>query len=67
MAPSRAQRLPDTRLAVPVLLLIVFVSLIGFGVVIPLLPFYASVFDASPWQVTLMFASFSAGQFLGEL
>ncbi len=51
----------------PVLLLIVFVSLIGFGVVIPLLPFYASVFDADPWQVTLMFATFSAGQFLGEL
>ena len=42
MAPRRAQRSPDTRLAVPVLLLIVFVSLIGFGVVIPLLPFYAS-------------------------
>ncbi len=54
-------------MAVPVLLLIVFVSLIGFGVVIPLLPFYASVFDAAPWQVTLMFATFSAGQFLGEL
>ena len=67
MAPRRVQRSPDTRLAVPVLLLIVFVSLIGFGVVIPLLPFYASVFEASPWQVTLMFASFSAGQFLAEL
>jgi MFS family permease len=52
---------------VPVLLLIVFVSLIGFGVVIPLLPFYAHVFDATPWQVTLMFSTFSAGQFVGEL
>lgn len=55
------------RLALAVLLLIVFMSLIGFGVVIPLLPFYADVFDASPWQVTLMFSVFSAGQFLGEL
>jgi MFS family permease len=67
MASRRPTAPPDSRLAVPVLLLIVFVSLIGFGVVIPLLPFYASVFHASPWQVTLMFASFSAGQFLGEL
>jgi MFS family permease len=55
------------RLALAVLLLIVFMSLIGFGVVIPLLPFYAEVFDAPPWQVTLMFSVFSAGQFIGEL
>lgn len=67
MPRRRLSEPPDTRFAVPVLLLIVFVSLIGFGVVIPLLPFYASVFDAAPWQVTLMFATFSAGQFLGEL
>lgn len=51
----------------PVLLLLVFLSLIGFGIVIPLLPFFASAFDAAPWQVTLLFATYSAGQFLGEL
>ncbi|MDX5329714.1 MAG: MFS transporter [Caulobacteraceae bacterium] len=54
-------------LAVPVLMGVVFLSLIGFGVVIPLLPFYATVFDASAWQVTSMFAVFAAGQFFGEL
>lgn len=53
--------------AVPVLLLLVFLSLIGFGVVIPLLPFFASAFDAKPWQVALLFSVYSAGQFLGEL
>jgi len=53
--------------AVPVLLLLVFLSLIGFGVVIPLLPFFATAFDAAPWQVSLLFATYSAGQFLGEL
>ena len=53
--------------AVPVLLLLVFLSLIGFGVVIPLLPFFASAFDAQAWQVTLLFSVYSAGQFLGEL
>lgn len=49
------------------MLLLVFLSLIGFGIVIPLLPFFASAFDAEPWQVTLLFAVYSAGQFLGEL
>jgi MFS family permease len=68
MSPASASSAPPhARLAVPVLLVVVFLSLIGFGVVIPLLPFYASVFDASPWEVTLMFAAFSGGQFLGEL
>jgi MFS transporter, DHA1 family, tetracycline resistance protein len=52
---------------VPVLLLIVMLSLIGFGVVIPLLPFFATAFDADPWQVTLLFSVYSAGQFGGEL
>ncbi|MFZ5721223.1 MAG: MFS transporter [Pseudomonadota bacterium] len=53
--------------AVPVLLLLVFLSLIGFGVVIPLLPFFATAFEAEAWQVTLLFSVYSAGQFLGEL
>jgi len=48
---------PPSPLAVPVLMGVVFLSLIGFGVVIPLLPFYAVVFSATAWQVTLMFAS----------
>lgn len=61
---------PDPRAApgaVPVLLMLVFLSLIGFGVVIPLLPFFADAFDAPSWQVTLLFAAYSGGQFLGEL
>jgi MFS transporter, DHA1 family, tetracycline resistance protein len=52
---------------VPVLLLIVCMSLIGFGIVMPLLPFFATAFDAEPWQVTLLFSAYSAGQFAGEL
>jgi len=34
----------------------------GFGIVIPVLPFYATHFGASPFQVTLLFAAFSATQ-----
>lgn len=52
--------------ALAVLLLVVFVNLVGFGVVIPLLPFYAKALNAAPWQVTTMFAAYSLGQFFGE-
>ena len=43
----------------PILFLIVFIDLVGFGLVIPLLPFYAERFAASPLQMTLLFAAYS--------
>jgi DHA1 family tetracycline resistance protein-like MFS transporter len=46
----------------PTLFLIVFVDLVGFGLVIPLLPFYAVRFGASPQQVTLLMAAYSLMQ-----
>jgi len=52
--------------ALAVLLLVVFINLVGFGVVIPLLPFYAKAMHAAPWPATTMFAAYSLGQFLGE-
>jgi len=45
-----------------VLFLTVFISLVGFGIIIPLLPFYATTFGASPTMIGLLFASFSAAQ-----
>jgi DHA1 family tetracycline resistance protein-like MFS transporter len=48
----------------PVLLLIVFIDLVGFGMVIPLLPFYAEHFGASPMAVTLLMAVYSLMQFV---
>src|SRR5256885_7549154 len=45
--------------AMPILFLIVFVDLVGFGLIIPLLPFYAERFGASPQTVTLLLAIFS--------
>ena len=47
----------------PALLLTVFVDLIGFGIVLPLQPFYAQAFGASPGTVTLVAASYTAAQF----
>jgi DHA1 family tetracycline resistance protein-like MFS transporter len=57
---------PHSARALAVLLLVVFINLVGFGVVIPLLPFYAKSMNAAPWQVTTMFAAYSLGQFFGE-
>ena len=47
-----------------VIFLTVFVNLVGFGIIIPLLPFYAQTFGASPLVVGLLFASFSLSQLL---
>ena len=51
------------RALVPVLLT-VFLDLVGFGIVIPLLPFYAEDYGATPLQVTLLMAVYSLAQFL---
>jgi DHA1 family tetracycline resistance protein-like MFS transporter len=47
-----------------VLFLTIFISLVGFGIIIPLLPFYAETFGASPTQIGLLFASFSISQLI---
>jgi len=41
-----------------------FIDLLGFGVVIPIQPFYAQHFGASPTTITLLGASYSLMQFL---
>src|SRR4051812_41860240 len=56
----------EERRALLVLLAVIYLMIAGFGLVIPLLPFFAQAFDAPPWQVTLMFSAFSIGQFIGE-
>jgi len=45
-----------------IIFLTILVNLIGFGIIIPLLPFYAQTFGASPLMVGLLFASFSLAQ-----
>jgi len=46
------------------LFIIVVIDLIGFGIVIPLLPFYAEHFNAGPATVGLVMATYSLAQFL---
>jgi len=53
----------NTRVLATVLLT-VFLDLVGFGLLIPLLPFYALEFSATALQVTLLMAVYSFAQFL---
>ncbi|MGA8658528.1 MAG: MFS transporter [Chthoniobacterales bacterium] len=46
------------------ILSIVFIDLIGFGMIIPILPLYAARFRANEWQIGFLLASYSFMQFL---
>jgi len=47
-----------------VIFVTVFIDLLGFGIIIPLLPFYAESFGASALTIGLLGTSYSAMQFL---
>jgi MFS family permease len=47
-----------------IILFTVLVDVIGFGIVIPILPFYVTEFGGTPFVITAMFASFSICAFL---
>lgn len=59
---------PEKFLTKPLLIiyLTVFIDLVGFGIVIPLLPYYTEspVFHATPFEVEIIFAIYSAMQFI---
>lgn len=46
--------------------LTLFLDLVGFGIIIPVLPFYATDFGASPQLVTLLSTTFSLAQFVAS-
>jgi DHA1 family tetracycline resistance protein-like MFS transporter len=51
--------------ALGTIFMIVFVDLLGFGIIIPLLPRYVPQFTEHPVKVTLLFSVFSVFQFIG--
>ena len=57
-------RAPDSRAVLGIIFLTVFLDLVGFGIVLPLLPFYATDLGATPLVVGLIIGSYSAMQFL---
>lgn len=50
--------------AIFVLFLTVFIDLLGFGIILPILPLYAEQFGAQPNEATLLVAIYSLMQFL---
>ena len=49
-----------------IIFITVFIDLIGFGIVIPVLPYYteSAAFNATPFEIGMLTASFSAMQFI---
>ncbi len=47
------------------IILVVFIDLLGFSLILPLLPYYASSFNASPFVTGLLVASYAAAQLVG--
>lgn len=53
----------DKRLAT--IFIVAFINLVGFGIIIPLLPYYAETFGADEMDVGFLIASYAAAQFIG--
>ena len=54
----------EHRAKIGIVFLIVFIDLVGFGIVIPILPLYAEEYGPSPVIFGLLMASFSVMQFI---
>src|SRR3984957_14760332 len=48
----------------PILLLTVFVDMVGFGIVVPVLPLYTERFAASPFAIGMLMAVYSGMGFI---
>lgn len=55
----------DRRRAIGVLFLVVFIDLLGFGILIPVIPLYAKFFGANEFVGSLLIATYSLFQFVG--
>ena len=55
---------PKPRFAVPILFAVVFIDLVGFGILAPLVPFYVERLGARPELITLIIAAHPLAQSL---
>lgn len=55
----------DRRRVVGTLFLIIFIDLLGFGILIPVIPLYAKFFGANEFVGSLLIATYSLFQFVG--
>lgn len=54
----------NTKKTLPILFAVMFFVMVGFGIIIPVLPFYAEELGASPTQLGLLMAAYSLMQLL---
>ncbi len=45
---------------------VILINMLGFGIIVPLLPFYAKSFHTPSWAIALVFSAYSVGAFFGE-
>lgn len=54
----------NNKKALPILFLVMFLVMVGFGIIIPVMPFYAEEIGANPTQLGLLMAVYSLMQLL---
>ena len=64
MNEPQAFRTAPRRRALLTVFLTILLDLIGFGMILPFLTFYAQEFQATPLQIGLLFSSYSLTQLL---
>lgn len=55
---------PSSRSALPLMALTVFIDIAGFGIILPLLPFWTQHLGANPTQIGLILTVYAIAQFL---
>lgn len=60
----RGSILLETKKALPILFLVMFLVMVGFGIIIPVMPFYAEEIGANPTELGLLMAVYSLMQFV---
>ncbi|WP_066254738.1 MFS transporter [Neobacillus drentensis] len=54
----------QSKSALPILFVVMFLVMVGFGIIIPVLPFYAEEIGANPTELGLLMAVYSLMQFI---
>jgi MFS family permease len=66
MSDTAPRETPAPPFAAASLIAVIFINMLGFGIIVPLLPFYAKSMNAQPWQISLIFSAYAMGGFFGE-
>jgi MFS family permease len=67
MQAEGASPAPGTAASLLLILVVVFINMAGFSLILPLLPFYGRELNATPVEITTLFAAYSLGNIFGEI